>query len=119
MPPAAVNSAVSRAMNGMYSATSVWARALPAAPGPKTTAKGSRKASAQPAAILPKWWCHNLGAASGRIAIDSRTPANGMPHHAARRLPSISAAWASRGKAKAMEASAERRWLRISDPGTG
>ena len=54
-------------------------RAAPAA-APKTTANGSRNASAQAAATLPKWWCQNGGASSGISAIDSSMPAKGTPH---------------------------------------
>ena len=82
MPPATVNSAVSRMMNGMYSADQrVHERACRPRRRRSTSANGTRKASAQAAATLPKWWCQNHGgAAAAASAIDSSRPANGTPH---------------------------------------
>ena len=67
----------------------------PRPPAPNASANGSRKASAQPSAILPKWWCQSCGASSGSRAIDSSMPANGTPHqadNARRRVPRHSTA---------------------------
>ena len=53
MPPAMLNSAVNRMMNGMYSPTAACASPAAAAPGPKAIANGTKNAKVQPAATLP------------------------------------------------------------------
>ncbi|MNV43354.1 hypothetical protein D3C71_1350650 [compost metagenome] len=109
IPPATVNSAVSRITNGMYSATSACTRLTPAMPGPNVMANGTRNASPQAAATLPKWWCQKIGARSGMRAIDSRMPANGTPQRTDSVLPSMSAARAQPGSAAKRPATASPR----------
>ena len=67
-------------MNGRYSSNSVWTTSCRARSTPKWAANGIRKASAQKAEVLPKWWCQKLGAVSGTRAIESRTPRKGTIH---------------------------------------
>jgi hypothetical protein len=93
MPPETVNSATSSRMKGMYSASSACTRPASAVCAPNTPANGSKKASDQAAAILPKWWCQKCGPTSGQTAIDSRMPTKGRPHSADSWRPSSSAAW--------------------------
>ena len=119
MPPATVNSAVSRITNGMYSANSACTRLTPATAGPKVMAKGSKNARPQAAATLPKWWCQKMGAKSGMSAIDSRMPANGTPHSTESVLPSMSAAMhrpGNRAPAAATQGAARREIFMVLSP---
>ena len=108
MPPETVNSAVSSRMKGMYSASSACTKPSAATAGPKVSANGTRNASAQAAAILPKWWCQNCGATSGQMAIDSRMPTKGTAHSTDSWLPSSDAACAGAACASSIS-SAPRR----------
>ena len=109
MPPDTVNSAVSSRMKGMYSASSACTSPAIAVPAPNTSANGTRNASAQAAAILPKWWCQKCGPASGQMAIDSRMPANGTAHSTDSWLPSSVAACAGAPAVSTPSSSARRK----------
>ena len=77
MPPATVNRDSSRMMNGMYSRRATCSTSNRVSSQPKAMRKGIRKAKAQNADTLPKWWCQNSAASSGNSAIDSRMPTKG------------------------------------------
>ena len=78
-------------------------------PGPNTTANGTRNSRPHAAATLPKWWCQKIGASSGMMAMDSKIPAKGMPHHSGNVLPSISAAMARLGNAASAARISQRK----------
>src|ERR1700682_912347 len=103
-------------MNGTYSSSIACTSVPNAVLAPNATANGTRNAAAQAAAILPKWRCQKTGATSGKIAIDSRIPANGTAQSADSAAPSSVAADAGAGDtlnavASAMHAQAACRFI--------
>ena len=79
MPPDTVNKAHNSKINGMYSAMMACATVCTASPAPYTMVKGIKNNSVHAAVILPKLWCHILGANKGNRAIDNKMQANGSP----------------------------------------
>ncbi len=116
IPPATVNSAVSRMMKGMYSATNACTRLIPATEDPNITAKGIKNARVQAADTLPKWWCQNDGSSKGISAMDSSKPAKGTPHSGDNWLPSKFAARARPGQTKNKAATAAQRDIFMMSP---
>ena len=81
--------------------------------GPKTSANGTRNASDQPAATLPKWWCQKNGVASGITAIDNNRLTKGSAQSADNWLPSKSAAPAIPGNIPSKATATGQRFVFI------
>ena len=118
MPPATVNSAVSRITNRMYSGQQRMHQAHARHCGPKVMARAAKR-QAPGRSHLAKVVVPEDGAKSGMSAIDSRMPANGTPHSTDSVLPSISAAMhrpGNRAPAAATQSAARREIFMVLSP---
>ena len=98
MPPATVNSASNRMMNGRYSSSARWRTSNRVNSQPNSSRNGQSTITTQKAETLPKLCSQKCGATSGKTAMESSIPANGTAHSSPSAAPSRCGAppvWAS------------------------
>ena len=86
--PEIVNSASKRIIKGTYSSKPTCKTSYKAICHPCEKRKGRINSAAQNAETFPKLWCQYSGATNGKIAIESKIPANGITHNIDKSPPS-------------------------------